>query len=73
METPIRFAPNNRSAEPGAPVPLFGNRIPGGALQPFPRHQYEVLRDGRFLMVADNRNSVSSPLTLILNWTGRKN
>jgi Tol biopolymer transport system component len=73
METPIRFAPNNRSAEPGAPVPLFGNRIPGGALQPFPRHQYEVMRDGRFLMVADNRNSVSSPLTLILNWTGRKN
>ena len=38
-ETPLRFAPDNRSAEAGAPVPLFVSRIPGGALQPFPRHQ----------------------------------
>ena len=72
METPIRFAPNMLSAEPGAPVPLFASRIPGGALQPFPRHQYSVMPDGRFVMVAAS-NSVASPLTLLLNWTGTKN
>ena len=40
METPIQFAAGKGSAAAGTPVPLFASVIPGGALQPFPRHQY---------------------------------
>jgi Tol biopolymer transport system component len=70
IEVPLRFLPGSRSVEPGTPVPLPVGHVPGGALQPFPRHQYDVARDGRFLMVEGN--SVAAPLTLVLNWIGRK-
>ena len=51
METALQFAPDNRSVDPGAPVPLFVSSVPGGAIQPFPRHQYRgharrTVRDG---------------------------
>ena len=72
METPIQFGPGKGSVAAGTPVPLFASVIPGGALQPFPRHQYAVMPDGRFLMVAGRRDSITLPLTLLLNWTGKK-
>ena len=72
METPIQFAAGKGSAAAGTPVPLFASVVPGGALQPFPRHQYAVMPDGRFLMVAGRKDSITLPLTLLLNWTGKK-
>lgn len=70
VEGPLRFSPGSRSVEPGTPVPLLVSHIPGGALQPFPRHQYDVARDGRFLMV--DGNSVAAPLTLVLTGPARR-
>ena len=72
METPLEFGPGIGSVAPGTPVALFASVVPGGALQPFPRHQYAVMPDGRFLMVAGRKDSITLPLTLLLNWTGKK-
>ena len=72
MEVPLRFGANGRSVEPGSPVPRFMSRTPGGAVQPFPRHQFVPYPDGRFAMVVEARDPITAPLTLLLNWTGRK-
>ena len=53
--------------EPGAPVALFPTRIFGGGVDNGQGRQYDVTRDGRFLIntVLDD---ASSPITLIQNW-----
>ena len=53
--------------QPGAPVALFPPRIFGGAADSAQGRQYDVTRDGRFLIntVLDD---ASSPITLIQNW-----
>ena len=53
--------------EPGAPVALFPTRIFGGGVDNRQGRQYDVARDGRFLIntVLDD---ASSPITLIQNW-----
>jgi Tol biopolymer transport system component len=55
------------SLEPGAPAVLFSTRIWGGAscctLQ-----QYDVARDGRFLINVASDDAAGSPITLLLNW-----
>ena len=52
---------------PGAPVALFPTRIYGGGGDIGQSRQYDVTRDGRFLIntVLDD---ASSPITLIQNW-----
>jgi eukaryotic-like serine/threonine-protein kinase len=52
--------------EPGRPVALFQTRIWGGGTNATQGQQYDVARDGRFIMniTAD----VAPPITLILNW-----
>ena len=53
--------------EPGTPVALFETRIYGGGVENRQGRQYDVTRDGRFLIntvLAD----AASPITLILNW-----
>ena len=69
MAVPLGFASNGQ-VEPGAPVPLFLTHL-RGALQPFPRYQYSVSADRRFLMLVDRENAAASPITVLLNWTGR--
>jgi hypothetical protein len=56
----------------GPPVPLFQTRLATGAYilssGVSARAQYDVARDGRFLM----NNSVeeaATPITIVLNWT----
>ena len=53
--------------EPGAPVALFPTRIVGGGVDNTQGQQYDVTRDGRFLIntVLDD---ASSPITLLQNW-----
>jgi Tol biopolymer transport system component len=54
--------------EGGRPVQLFATYI-GGAVQGIDRQQYMVAPDGsRFLMNAFAGESVSAPITLVLNW-----
>jgi len=52
--------------EAGAPVPLFPTRMYGGGAEDQSAQQYDVDRNGRFLIntVLDD----SSPITLIQNW-----
>ncbi|MGH9254154.1 MAG: TolB family protein, partial [Vicinamibacterales bacterium] len=63
---------NGQALELGAPVLLFVARVVGGALQEFPRHQYSVTPDGqRFLMNVERGEAAPSPISVVLNWTGR--
>ena len=61
MAVPVKTDP---TFEPGIGVPLFETRVTGF----FP---YDVSADGRFLMnaVAETDTPVSSPITVVLNWT----
>ena len=53
--------------EPGAPVALFETRIVGGGVENGQGRNYDVTRDGRFLINTVLDDAVS-PITLILNW-----
>ncbi len=65
MAAPV--AATATTIEPGAPVALFPTRIFGGGADNNQGRQYDVTRDGRFLIntVLDD---ASSPITLIQNW-----
>jgi Tol biopolymer transport system component len=65
MAAPI--AAIGTTLEPGAPVALFPTRILGGGVDAGQGRQYDVTRDGRFLIntVLDD---ASSPITLLQNW-----
>jgi Tol biopolymer transport system component len=65
MAAPI--AVTGTTLEPGTPVALFPTRIYGGGVNNIQGRQYDVTRDGRFLIntVLDD---ASSPITLLLNW-----
>jgi eukaryotic-like serine/threonine-protein kinase len=65
MAAPI--APNGTALDPGMPVVLFQSRAYGGGTDAGGGWQYDVSRDGRFLIntVLDD---ASSPITLIQNW-----
>jgi Tol biopolymer transport system component len=52
---------------PGAPVALFSTRIVGGGTDNLQGRQYDVARDGRFL-INTVLNDTSSPITLLQNW-----
>ena len=54
--------------EPGTPVTLFQTRIfGGGTYNAQGRQQYDVTRDGRFL-INTVLDSAASPITLLQNW-----
>jgi serine/threonine protein kinase len=57
--------------EAGAPNMLFPTRRLGGGLNVIGRsHQYDVARDGRFLINVETESS-PSPITLVMNWRAR--
>ncbi len=66
MAAPI--AATVTTMEPGAPVALFPTRIFGGGVDSGQGPQYDVARDGRFL-VNTVLDDASSPITLIQNWS----
>jgi serine/threonine-protein kinase len=53
--------------EPGAPVALFRTRIYGGAVDLQLGRQYDVARDGRFLINTE-LDDAAVPITLLMNW-----
>jgi dipeptidyl aminopeptidase/acylaminoacyl peptidase len=53
--------------EPGAPVVLFPTRVFGGGVDEQQGRQYDVARDGRFL-VNTVLDSAAAPITLLMNW-----
>ena len=52
---------------PGAPMILFPTRILGGGVDNTLGPQYDVTRDGRFL-INTVLNDASPPITLLQNW-----
>ena len=54
--------------EPGTPVALFPTRIVGGGVDNGLGRQYDVTRDGRFLINTVLDDAVAAPITLIQNW-----
>jgi Tol biopolymer transport system component len=55
------------TVQPGAPVVLFPTRIYGGGADLQQGRQYDVARDGRFLINTELDNA-TSPITLLMNW-----
>lgn len=65
MAAPITVT--GTTLEPGTPTALFQTRIYGGGTDNNVGRQYDVTRDGRFLIntVLDD---AAAPITLIQNW-----
>ena len=61
------IAVNGATLDPGAPVKLFPTRIYGGGADIQLGRQYDVTRDGRFL-VNSLLDVAASPITLLQNW-----
>jgi hypothetical protein len=55
-------------SERGTPEALFSTRIWGGGIDSNQRPQYDVSRDGRFLINTVLDDATTSPITVILNW-----
>lgn len=53
--------------EPGTPVELFQTRIVGGGTENGQGRQYDVSRDGRFL-INTVLDEAAAPITLLQNW-----
>ena len=69
MAVPIRVGANGESVEAGSPVRLFATQV-GGWAGGLPGAQYVISPDGqRFLMNTLSGEAVTSPITVILNWT----
>jgi Tol biopolymer transport system component len=52
----------------GTPMALFQTRVLGGGSVPSNRAQYDIARDGRFLINQRVNDATAAPITLILNW-----
>ena len=71
MAVPIRFPSNSQIVEADAPTLLFPTDM--GAVAGGSSHQYDVAPDGqRFLKNTLIEAPSSSPITMILNWSGVK-
>jgi Tol biopolymer transport system component len=72
MAVPIRMTSDERSLDPGRPIPLFATRLAAGFNVPpavGTRAQYAVTGDGRFLLIESLEGSTAPPITIVLNWT----
>jgi hypothetical protein len=66
MAVPVQSA--GAAFEYGTPTALFQTRIAGGGSVGTNKPNYDVSRDGRFLIVQTVEESTAFPITLILNW-----
>jgi hypothetical protein len=66
MAAPISVS--GTTLEPGAPARLFSPRIFGGGLDAQQGRQYDVTRDGRFLVNIVVSDTETAPITLLQNW-----
>ena len=58
------------SVEPGSPMVLFATRILGGGIDAGQGRQYDLARDGRFL-INTVLEDVDTPITLLQHWKPR--
>jgi Tol biopolymer transport system component len=65
MAAPVIVA--GGAVEPGVPVKLFSTRIYGGGVDIQQGRQYDVTRDGRFLINAMVNDTIA-PITLLQHW-----
>lgn len=66
MAVPIEV--KNGALVPGKPVTLFQTKLWGGGTLTTSGVQYAVTKDGRFLMNINADESMSTPITVLLNW-----
>jgi dipeptidyl aminopeptidase/acylaminoacyl peptidase len=64
----VSITARGATLEPGAPEALFATRIYGGGIDSNQGRQYDVTRDGRFLINTVLDDAATSPITLLLNW-----
>ena len=67
MATPVAI--KGPLFEPGRPITLFRTKILGFGTDPNGGLNYDVSRDGRFLINSVLDDSAASPITLLVNWT----
>lgn len=65
ISTPVTV--KDGAIEPGTPKALFQTRIPGSGTNAYTRPQYDVSRDGRFLVNMTIEEGVTPPITLVIN------
>ena len=68
---PIHFTSNGDAVEAGVPVPLFATHV-GGAVRGLDKQQYVVSPDGQRFLMNMLIEEAAPPITVILNWAGRK-
>jgi hypothetical protein len=61
------FTVSGTTIEPGAPAALFPTRVYGGGADTGQGRQYDVARDGRFL-INTVLDTAASPITILQNW-----
>jgi serine/threonine protein kinase len=66
--TAVSIDVKGTALNPGSPVTLFQTRLWGGGTNTNNGFQYDVDPDGRFLMNTATEESVTAPITLLLNW-----
>ena len=66
MQAPIAI--RGSSLEAGTPVMLFPAHIVNGGVDIGQGRQYDVTRDGRFLITTLLDDAVLTPITLLMNW-----
>lgn len=74
MAVPIQVAPGSRTLVPGAAVARFSTRMAMSGPYIFTagflgRPQYDVVKDGRFLMNIPVADAVTPPIAIVQNWT----
>ena len=60
----VAVSAQNGMLVPGTPEALFPTHIASGGN----RQQYDVARDGRFLINTDLQDASTEPIHLLLNW-----
>ena len=66
--TAVPIAVTGTTLAPGAPAALFPARVAGGGVDNAQGAQYDVARDGRFLINTVLDDASAAPITLIQNW-----
>jgi len=69
IAVPVRF--NGATIQPGTPVTLFRTRVVGGGTDINQGIQFDVSRDGRFLVNTLLDDVGTAPITLLQNWKRR--
>ena len=74
MAVPLQVAPGERDSRPGTAVAVFSTRLAMSGPYVFTagflaRPQYDVLPDGRFLMIKPTEEEEAPPhLNIVLSW-----